>query len=515
VNRTTTVVFIAALAALFAACAPEIVEEPFEPSASHRDYREALARLNLDETSLGRGWITAAGAAFLDPVTVETPFEERTLLDPQQPSALAYEFDVERGRAVTISIETDLELYVADLFRVDEAVSRSAGDAASAQSEQSGGGEPAPVPPGFTLVASRPNESNQIRFEPRRDGTYLLRVQPELLRGGGVGVTIVATASLAFPVRDAGPGDIRSFYGDVRDGGTRKHEGIDIFAPRGTELIAASDALVARVGIRDRGGNIVTLYDEERDLLMYYAHLEEQRVEQGDRVRRGDVVGTTGNSGNAITTPPHLHIGIYQGSWRRDVDPWNYFIDPPLTDPPPAQHGDLVGAWLTVPLDTVAVRGVRAPAVPVRWVNRNPLLRGVGAGESRGGTAQRSTDAAAGDPRVDANGSEPRPGARSGEAGERAPVRLAAGAAVRVVGASSAYVRVRTPGGTEGYLRPDTLSSEPERQTLNRQRLARDPATGDPFTELPAGTSVELWGRFEGQSVVVLPSGRAGLVAYD
>jgi hypothetical protein len=86
---------------------------------------------------------------------------------------------------------------------------------------------------------------------------------------------------------------------------------------------------------------------------------------------------------------------------------------------------------------------------------------------------------------------------------------------VRVVGASSAYVRVRTPGGTEGYLRPDTLSSEPQRQTLNRQRLARDPATGDPFTELPAGTSVELWGRFEGQSVVVLPSGRAGLVAYD
>ncbi|MFW5745177.1 MAG: hypothetical protein ACOC2D_18040, partial [Spirochaetota bacterium] len=76
-NRTRLlagVVPAAVLASLFGACAPEIVEEPFEPSASHEDYTEALSRLDLDETAMGIGWLAAAADALAAPAVVDTPF---------------------------------------------------------------------------------------------------------------------------------------------------------------------------------------------------------------------------------------------------------------------------------------------------------------------------------------------------------------------------------------------------------------------------------------------------------
>jgi murein DD-endopeptidase MepM/ murein hydrolase activator NlpD len=129
-----------------------------------------------------------------------------------------------------------------------------------------------------------------------------------------------------FPVEGASPRDIWSVFGDSRGGGRRIHHGIDIFAPRGTILRAATDAYVARVGSRSLGGKIVTLYDQRRDIYLYYAHLEEWLVEEGSYVRAGDPVGRVGNTGNARYTPPHLHIGLYDGWWSRPIDPWNFFV---------------------------------------------------------------------------------------------------------------------------------------------------------------------------------------------
>ncbi|MEM9929267.1 MAG: peptidoglycan DD-metalloendopeptidase family protein [Bacteroidota bacterium] len=71
------------------------------------------------------------------------------------------------------------------------------------------------------------------------------------------------------------------------------------------------------------GGKTVWLYDRERDLRYYYAHLSEQLVRKGEWVDRGDVVGTVGNTGNAIYTPPHLHFGIYAGSGGA-IDPYPF-----------------------------------------------------------------------------------------------------------------------------------------------------------------------------------------------
>lgn len=94
-------------------------------------------------------------------------------------------------------------------------------------------------------------------------------------------------------------------WGFPRSGG-RSHQGVDIFAPRGTPLYAVADGTVARLSNGALGGLGLHLVDDAGDRY-YYAHLDTIAVARGQRVRAGDVVGTVGNTGNARTTPAHLH----------------------------------------------------------------------------------------------------------------------------------------------------------------------------------------------------------------
>lgn len=86
----------------------------------------------------------------------------------------------------------------------------------------------------------------------------------------------------------------------------RRHQGVDIFAAHGTPLYAVADGRVARVTNNRLGGLSVHLVDDAGDRY-YYAHLSAYAVKEGQRVQAGDVLGTVGNTGNARTTPPHLH----------------------------------------------------------------------------------------------------------------------------------------------------------------------------------------------------------------
>ena len=139
-------------------------------------------------------------------------------------------------------------------------------------------------------------------------------------------------ASLHFPVAHRDETAIKSFWGDRRDGGRRKHKGNDVFAPKGTPLLAVADGRVTRVRNGGLGGKTVWLRDGEgRPYNYYYAHLDSQLVRPGQRVRRGDTLGTVGNTGNARTTPPHLHFGIYQPGGARDPFP---FLKNPDREPP-------------------------------------------------------------------------------------------------------------------------------------------------------------------------------------
>ncbi len=91
----------------------------------------------------------------------------------------------------------------------------------------------------------------------------------------------------------------------------RRHEGIDIFAKRGTPVLSSTQGIVLRVGQSGLGGNVVWVLGPAGHR-HYYAHLDEfAALQHGQRVQAGTQLGTVGKTGNARTTPPHLHYGVY------------------------------------------------------------------------------------------------------------------------------------------------------------------------------------------------------------
>ncbi|MGD2123720.1 MAG: M23 family metallopeptidase, partial [Gemmatimonadota bacterium] len=74
---------------------------------------------------------------------------------------------------------------------------------------------------------------------------------------------------------------------------------------------------------------------------IYYAHLDEPLVEDGQQVQAGDTIGLVGNTGNARTTPPHLHFGAYQ---RGAMDPWDLILPIPPEPPRVSVNLDGIGA---------------------------------------------------------------------------------------------------------------------------------------------------------------------------
>ena len=130
---------------------------------------------------------------------------------------------------------------------------------------------------------------------------------------------------LALPVYGLKRAALHSSWGEPRSG-HRKHQGIDIFARRGTPVVAAAEGIVVRIGTTDRlGGNTVWVAGKP-STLYYYAHLDGFRpgLRVGEHVEAGTVLGRVGNTGNARTTPPHLHFGVYPAArafWPVDPTP--------------------------------------------------------------------------------------------------------------------------------------------------------------------------------------------------
>ena len=116
---------------------------------------------------------------------------------------------------------------------------------------------------------------------------------------------------LPVPVDGVGPSAIRDSWGAPRERG-RDHQGVDIFAKRGTPVRSTTDGLVVRLGQNRLGGNVAWVMGPGRQT-HYYAHLSEfGAFKSGDRVLAGDIIGYVGDTGNARGTPHHLHYGVYQ-----------------------------------------------------------------------------------------------------------------------------------------------------------------------------------------------------------
>lgn len=119
-------------------------------------------------------------------------------------------------------------------------------------------------------------------------------------------------AHVALPVEGLAPAEVKSSWHAPRSGG-RRHKGIDLFAQKGTRVLSATDGVVWKVGTDSLGGRVVTVLGEG-PALYYYAHLDSwaEGLAAGQEVTAGTALGTVGNTGNARTTPPHLHFGVYR-----------------------------------------------------------------------------------------------------------------------------------------------------------------------------------------------------------
>jgi murein DD-endopeptidase MepM/ murein hydrolase activator NlpD len=117
--------------------------------------------------------------------------------------------------------------------------------------------------------------------------------------------------SLAVPVRGVQASDLVSSFHDER-GSTRRHEAIDILAPRGTDVVAVEDGEVAKIFTSEAGGLTVYQYDPSETFVYYYAHLDAYApgIKEGTLLRKGDLVGSVGTTGNAPKDTPHLHFSI-------------------------------------------------------------------------------------------------------------------------------------------------------------------------------------------------------------
>ena len=283
-----------------------IVEEIYYPRDSHEAYSFSMAQLGMDDTQLYKSWIEAHERAMDTPVPIKTPFQETFYFDDIAMDAYGYQFSIDRGQRTTISLtqmKGDSGLVFLDLFQMTEDT----------------------INP-YNHIASSDTLKNQIIIELKESAKFLLRVQPELLRTGVYNLKILVEPSLAFPVSGRGERAIGSLFGVERDAGKRVHEGIDVFAKRHTPIVSVSDGQVTFAGVKEGslGGNVIWARDTLRDLSIYYAHLEDVFVDEGVYVERGDTIGSVGNSGNAVTTYPHLHFGIYsQGA----VDPFPYVVE--------------------------------------------------------------------------------------------------------------------------------------------------------------------------------------------
>jgi len=119
--------------------------------------------------------------------------------------------------------------------------------------------------------------------------------------------------NLTVPVQGIAPDKLVRSYHDVRGGG-REHEAIDILAPMGTPVVAVEDGTIAKLFFSKAGGITIYQFDPGRSYSYYYAHLDRyaEGLKEGDQVRRGQVLGYVGISGNAPKTTPHLHFAVFR-----------------------------------------------------------------------------------------------------------------------------------------------------------------------------------------------------------
>ena len=114
------------------------------------------------------------------------------------------------------------------------------------------------------------------------------------------------------PIAGVDPHTLRSNFSETRGG--HAHEALDIMAPRGTPVLAVAEGNVVKLFTSKQGGLTVYQFDDSRTWCYYYAHLDRYApgLKEGMLLRKGDVLGYVGSTGDASPDAPHLHFAVFQ-----------------------------------------------------------------------------------------------------------------------------------------------------------------------------------------------------------
>lgn len=377
--KTSQILLCALCAAFFLSSCKTGPVNLFKTGSPHELYQRKLSSAGLDHTAMGSAWISTSSQSLTRPSSIKLPYRESGYFAAERIPAATYSFEATRGQQITLQLSktpaTDFTIYI-DVWVLRD------------------GNSPKRIAAADTL-------NNPVVFEADQTARYLVRLQPELLKSGSYTLEITSGPSLKNPIRAMRRNQIQSYWGDGRDANARRHEGVDIFAPFRTPVIASAAGTVTRVNENTLGGKVVFLRPSGKDYSLYYAHLDQQIATEGQQVNVGDTLGLMGNTGNARTTPPHLHFGIYTNG----------------------------GAINPFPFIDLAV----IPAAPIT------------ATLSQLNTTQRTTNSV-----TLFNGPE---------TNSIAVEKLSTGTIVRVDAAAASLYKVSLPDGRAGYLRSKDLSA--------------------------------------------------------
>ncbi len=245
-------------------------------------------------------WQSAFEHAKLDSVSVSLPYSERGNFKGDDAIAHQYMVFISEGRELSVQLKTELahlnvfvDVFTAPLNHNEKA-----------------------------LVNTRLSNNSPLFFVVPQTAVYNILVQPPIGFTTNFLLEFSSRPIYNFPVSDVTDRAIQSFWGAERDGGQRSHQGVDIFAPRGTPVLAATDGRVSSTGNRGLGGKQVWLREGFSGKSQYYCHLDSIAVSPWQQVKRGDTLGFVGNTGNARATTPHLHFGLYAAAGAIDPLPF-------------------------------------------------------------------------------------------------------------------------------------------------------------------------------------------------
>ncbi len=283
----------------------------FEKRTPHEKYKAGLDAAGLSATRLGTLWLAAADGSLAQPLRISIPYKETGYFEVDRPQAAGFLFSAKQGELLTVNVANNPQkgfLLFTELWQVNGSDKR--------------------------LLEGTDTATISIQYEVKKTGEYLVRIQPELLQGLGYTITISNGPSLAFPVNKQHNPKVISVWGDSRDANARSHEGIDILAKKYTPVVAVANGVVGNVRDGGLGGKVVFMRPDGKSYSLYYAHLDTQLVQSGQRVFTGDTLGLIGNTGNAKYTAAHLHFGIYTGVGAVDPLP---FVNTNYPQPKPVK----------------------------------------------------------------------------------------------------------------------------------------------------------------------------------